>query len=64
MACLFFHNWVGIEHQSSHFWHKNKTAKWYEYSIGKAVCTKCGKQKDNHRFQLFYLPSNGTHVEL
>lgn len=64
MACLFFHNWVGIEHEATHFWHTSEKAKWYEYSVGKAVCTKCGKKKNNYKFKLLYLPKNGIDVEI
>lgn len=64
MACLIFHKWVGIEHTATHFWYTNKTAKWYEYSIGEAVCIHCGKKKEKHKFTLLYLPKEGNHANI
>lgn len=60
----FFHHWLLLEDQADHYWLKIENSNWYEYSIGKVKCKKCGKTRDRYRHQLNYMPQSGNNIQI
>lgn len=62
--CLFFHDYVFIDEVSQvHYWVVTKSTTGYIYSTGKAICSKCWKEKQRHTMTLNYCPYESLYKE-